>query len=141
MVVLDTDHLTVLEWVTSPERDRLVHRLDQLDPKEITTTIISYEEQSRGWLAHVARAHKMAEQVQAYGKLRKHLDAYRNLTVLDFDERAAVQFQGMRQARVRIGSMDLKIAAIVLAHGATLLSRNLTDFRKVPRLNVEDWTV
>ena len=37
--------------------------------------------------------------------------------------------------------MDLKIAAIVLANGATLLSRNLSDFRKVPGLKVEDWTL
>lgn len=35
--------------------------------------------------------------------------------------------------------MDLKISAIVLAHDALLLSRNLVDFRRVPDLNVEDW--
>jgi tRNA(fMet)-specific endonuclease VapC len=37
--------------------------------------------------------------------------------------------------------MDLKIAAIVLTHNALLISRNLKDFRKVPGLKVEDWTV
>src|SRR5438876_559917 len=47
MVVLDTDHVSLLEWVTSPERDRLVKRLEQLDAKEIATTIITYEEQTR----------------------------------------------------------------------------------------------
>jgi predicted nucleic acid-binding protein len=36
--------------------------------------------------------------------------------------------------------MDLKIAAIVLAQQATLLSPNLSDFRKVPGLQLEDWT-
>jgi len=36
--------------------------------------------------------------------------------------------------------MDLKIAAIVLVHGAKLLSRNLKDFRQIPNLDVEDWT-
>jgi tRNA(fMet)-specific endonuclease VapC len=39
-----------------------------------------------------------------------------------------------------VGTMDLKIAAIVLSRDATLLSANLADFRQVPRLRVQDWT-
>ena len=41
--------------------------------------------------------------------------------------------------RIRIGTMDLKIAAITIANNATLLSRNLKDFNKVTGLEVEDW--
>ncbi len=33
--------------------------------------------------------------------------------------------------------MDLKIAAIVLTHDATLLSKNLSDFGKVPGLKLK----
>lgn len=35
--------------------------------------------------------------------------------------------------------MDLKIAAICLAHDAMLLTRNLSDFRHIPGLRVENW--
>jgi len=35
--------------------------------------------------------------------------------------------------------MDLKIAAICLAHDATLLTRNVADFQNIPGLRVENW--
>jgi antibiotic biosynthesis monooxygenase (ABM) superfamily enzyme len=38
VVILDTDHVSVLEWVTSPERRKLVNRLEKLVAEEITTT-------------------------------------------------------------------------------------------------------
>lgn len=60
--------------------------------------------------------------------------------MLDFDEPAAAQFGQLRRARIRLGSMDLKIAAIALSQEALLLSRNLRDFQRVPGLRVEDWT-
>ncbi|MGD0518047.1 MAG: hypothetical protein ABSA26_10990 [Thermoguttaceae bacterium] len=47
----------------------------------------------------------------------------------------------MRKSKVRIGTMDLRIASIALAQGFTILTRNLVDFEKVPNLKVEDWTV
>jgi hypothetical protein len=42
---------------------------------------------------------------------------------LTFDEHAAVTFQRLRRACMRVGTMDLKIAAIALSHEATLLYR------------------
>ena len=39
-----------------------------------------------------------------------------------------------------IGTNDLRIAAIVLESGATLVSRNLADFRPIAELDVEDWS-
>jgi tRNA(fMet)-specific endonuclease VapC len=141
MVILDTDHMTFLERQESPDLERLAARLAQLPPEEITTTIVTYEEQSRGWLAFIAQARTLAQQINAYRKLSRHLDTYRRTTVLEFDERAAVHYQRLRHARIRTGPMDLRIAAIALVHDATVLTRNLADFRRVPGLKVEDWTV
>jgi len=42
--------------------------------------------------------------------------------------------------RLRIGTMDLRIAAITLAYGATLVTRNVQDFQRIPGLVIEDWT-
>ena len=79
--------------------------------------------------------------MEAYRRLRVHIERFRNIPLVDFDEQAAAAFERLRQARLRIGAMDLKIAAIALANNATLLSRNLTDFERVPGLRVEDWTL
>jgi tRNA(fMet)-specific endonuclease VapC len=140
MVVLDTDHVTLVEWGQGEDAQRLRARLEQFPAEERATTIITFEEQTRGWLAYLARARTVAEMVKAFGKLSRHLDVYRPMQVLRFDERAAAEFQRLHKLRLRIGTKDLQIAAVVLARGATLLSRNLSDFRQVPGLTVEDWT-
>lgn len=139
MLILDTDHMSVLEWGgdrSAPLRERLA----DVASHDVVTTIISYEEQMRGWMAYVARARNATQEVEAYSRLRRHLENYRGIPVIDFDETTATEYQRLRRARLRIGAMDLKIAAIVLARDATLLSRNLSDFSKVPGLKVEDWT-
>jgi len=92
-------------------------------------------------MAIKTKARTVMEEIEAYSRLRRHLDDYRTILVLDFDQRAAAEYQELRRLRIRIGTMDLKIAGIVLAHDATLLTRNLSDFRKVPGLKVEDWTL
>ena len=141
MIVLDTDHLSVLERSDQPGSGALRARLADLPPAEVVTTIISFEEQMRGWMAYLARTRSVAQQVEAYRRLLQHLDNYRRIPVLAFDEAAAIVFQRLQRARLRIGVMDLKSAAIVVSRDATLLSRNLTDFRQVPGLPVADWTI
>jgi tRNA(fMet)-specific endonuclease VapC len=119
---------------------RLSDRLLAGVAQGIATTIVNFEEQMRGWLAYLARARTVRQQVEGYRRLSRQLDRYRSITVLDFDERSAVEFQRLRKRHRRIGTMDLKIAAIVLSRGDTLLSRNLPDFSQVDGLRVEDWT-
>ena len=140
LVILDTDHLSLLLFPDSEAADRIVERLVSERVGQLTTTIVTYEEQSRGWLARIARARSIDQEIESYRKLRDSLADFCVMEVLDFDEEAAAEYQRLRQMKVRIGSMDLKIAAIALARGATLLTRNLADFRKVPGLKVEDWS-
>ncbi len=59
---------------------------------------------------------------------------------MGFDAPAAAEFERLQGLRLRIGTMDLKIAAVALAYRATVLTRNVKDFGVVPGLRVEDWT-
>jgi tRNA(fMet)-specific endonuclease VapC len=140
MVVLDTDHVSLLEIADSPEGERLRTRLSAVAKEEAATTVVSYEEQLRGWLTSLSKAKSMVQQITAYRRLRRQLENYCQIVVLEFEETAASVFQRLRGEKLRVGTLDLKIAAITLAHNATLLTRNTVDFRKVPGLKFEDWT-
>ena len=138
-VVLDTDHMSLLDWGHDGSA-ALRERLAEVVSQDVATTIISYEEQIRGWMAYIASAKTIARQVESYARLRRHLENYRHIPILDFDEHAAAEYQRLRRARIRIGTMDLKIAAIVLSRDALLISRNRVDFEQVPGLRVQDWS-
>jgi tRNA(fMet)-specific endonuclease VapC len=139
VIFLDTDHLTLLKYPDSPRCATLVARMEASPDPEIGTTIISAEEQFRGWLAVIARSRNVARHVGPYRELGELFSFLQRWTVVLFDEAAAVEFSRLRGAGVRIGTMDLKIASITLVHGALLLSANLADFRLVPGLRVENW--
>ena len=55
MIVLDTDVLSIVQRADGPAYDRLAQRLDAADD-EVAVSIVSFEEQMRGWLAYVARS-------------------------------------------------------------------------------------
>lgn len=115
--------------------------LPSFEEGTVATTIISYEEQIRGWMAFMAKKRKIEFQVEAYYRLKRQLGNYGDVIVLDFDLMAATMFEQLRQSRIRIGTQDLKIAAITLVTDGLLLSRNLRDFRQIFGLQVEDRTV
>ncbi len=107
--------------------------------EDIATTIISAEEQLRGWLAQIHRQRDPHEQIKAYERLHERIDFYAAWEVLPWDATTANIFQDLRGQRIRIGTMDLKIASIALEHDATLLTRNMRDFEQVPVLRADCW--
>jgi tRNA(fMet)-specific endonuclease VapC len=137
MYLLDTDHISVLEQGGASAQP-LFAKIARINPDEVATTIITYEEQMRGWLTYIAKADSIERQIAAYRKLENQLVNYRAIVVVSFDERAGQIFQNLRTSYPRLGSMDLKIAAIALANQATLLTRNLKDFGQIENLQVED---
>jgi tRNA(fMet)-specific endonuclease VapC len=138
MILLDTDYLTLLQR-GSPAAAIIEHRIAR--EQEIpATTIVSYEEQTRGWLSQISGNTPMADQIEIYRRLGQQLDFYSKLRVVPFEETAAVEYQRLKKLKIRIGTMDLKIAAIALANEATLWSRNLRHFARVPKLKLLDVT-
>jgi tRNA(fMet)-specific endonuclease VapC len=128
VILLDTDHLTLLKYPQSSRCAALTSRMETSPDRDIATTIISVEEQWRGWFAVIARYREVERQVTAYRELMTLLEFLSRWTIVPFDERAAGEFGRLRQEGVRLRAMDLKIASIALAQGEMVLSANLSDF-------------
>jgi len=138
MIILDTDHFSV---VTDSRHEfhatliaRLAHSGDLL-----FLPVVSVEELFRGWLAQVRRINDVQELIYPYDRLIRLLDILAEWEIARWSQPAADEFNRLRKQRVRIGTQDLKIAAIALVNDALLLSANLRDFEQVPGLRVEDW--
>lgn len=140
-VLLDTDHLSVLQWHEQPACDRLLARLDRLPADDIATTIVSFQEQVQGWLAYLKRAKKPTQIVEAYAKLEALWRSFLRMNVASFTADAQSHFAALRRQHKQLETMDARIAGIALATGSILLSRNLRHFRGISSLVVEDWTI
>lgn len=138
MLVLDSDIHSLIEFAESDApaiRARII-----ADGREPTVAVVTVQERLRGRIAVCSGAVDPDEYAKATRLLLRTFNALREIRILDFDDRAAGEFRRLKAMKIRIGTMDLRIAAIALAYDGLLISRNLKDFRKVPGLRVEDWT-
>jgi tRNA(fMet)-specific endonuclease VapC len=140
MILLDTDHVTLLKYPANERAARLRQRMDGLPGGEVVgVPVVVVEEQMRGWLSTIAKERVVRRQVRAYRELADLFDFFAEFDIVVFDERAASEFESLRSAKMRLGTMDLKIAATALVNQAVLLSANRSDFDRVPGLRIENW--
>jgi tRNA(fMet)-specific endonuclease VapC len=139
VILLDTDHLTVLKYTDSEPYARLHGRLLAAAPELIGTTIVNVEEQMRGWLSAIARERTLLRQITVYRELTDLFDFFAKLNIVSLSAESVDLFNGFRKSGVRIGTMDLKMACIAMADNALFLTANRRDFEKVPGLRFENW--
>lgn len=140
MRILDTDHLSLL----LRGHPNVVQQVTKFNPQEIAVTIVTVEEQLRGRLNAIQQASQPARyerMIEAYRGLQKTLDDIDSFIVVEFSQLAYTCYLDLLRQRIRIGTRDLRIAAIALSMNAIVVTRNQKDFSKVPRLAIEDWTV
>ena len=139
-VILDTNIVSLLREDDSPVSARIVHKMQQLPASEIWTSVVTYQEQLKGWLAAINRPHNDKHLLWAYTALQNTLLVFTRLPVLPFDEAALTIFHELKLQQLGVGTHDLRIASIALARGAKVITQNVRDFGRVPGLLVEDWT-
>lgn len=136
LYILDSDHRSLYQRGHEP----LGQKLLAISPDQIVITVISAEELIRGRLSQIRKAANSSERVRAYYWFTRTLEFLRDFTVLGYDAQAEAHYQTLIARKVRIGAQDLKIAAIALSQGATLVTRNRQDFERITSLSLEDWS-
>ncbi|MGK7947787.1 MAG: type II toxin-antitoxin system VapC family toxin [Xenococcaceae cyanobacterium] len=134
--ILDTDHFSLFQR----GHPIVVQRVINTNSQQLAITIISVEEQIRGRL-NIIRRSTSRETVLAYANLKSLLDDIQHINILDFTNDADDCYQDLVKQKIRVGTRDLRIAAIALSVDGIVVTRNKRDFEKVPNLRFEDWTV
>ncbi len=140
MFILDTDHLALLEQRRGVECENLIARMARHSPSSFFATIASFHEQVNGWNQYLAKAISSEGVIKGYHRLELLLTNYSEAQVLSFGSSAAEIYDELRNQRIRVATMDLRIGAIALANQMTILTRNTVDFERIPNLSFEDWS-
>ena len=136
LIVLDTEVLTLFQR----GEPAVLRRVEAHLASELAVTVITVEEELTGWYTKVRRARKRELLAQAYERLTETIRFLAGAQILSFTEPAIVRFEQLRAVHRRLGSNDLRIAAIVLEEGAVLATKNVRDFKQIKGLRIEDWS-
>ena len=136
-VVFDTDHFSEFARQTAAGT-RLSEKLLRAEA-DVFVTVVTAHEALAGWFSVINRYPAGQHQVPAYMQVSRCLQTLSKLDPIDFDDAAAARFGELKAVCPRLGTMDLKIASICLAHDALLLTRNSRDFALIPGLRFENW--
>jgi tRNA(fMet)-specific endonuclease VapC len=134
--VLDTDMLTL--WFRGQET--VVARVATTPPQQLAVTIITVEEMLGGWYTQIRPARDDQQLARAYQALQQAVEFARGIQILPFDLSGIRRYRQLRTHYRRIGTNDLRIAAIVLEQHGILVTRNTNDFAAIPGLQLDDWS-
>jgi predicted nucleic acid-binding protein len=137
MIVLDTN--IVSEQYREYPDERVIDWLESLDRRQVTTTTVNIAEL------------RMGVAIMPQGRKRKTLEALIDNTIAEigvdrieaFSATAAYSFGEVCGERHRKGrpieTADAMIAAICIAHGAALATRNTKDFDELGMTLINPW--
>ena len=131
MFLLDTNVCIHFMKHTHP---RLTEKLLSLDPSELILSAVTVYELEYG-------AEKSSWGEKTRQKLAMFLAPFRILPFTTEDALTAAKIRGYLERRgTMIGPYDTLIAAQGVARGMTVVTHNTEEFRRVPGLQLEDWT-
>jgi tRNA(fMet)-specific endonuclease VapC len=134
----DTDILTQILLGNPAYQEKLAH----IPVAEQGIPILVAEELLRGRFNTIRQAEAGKAKIaidRAYQLFEQTLTDIREFTILSHTTEAEATFQTWRAKKIRGSTHDLRIAAICVTDGVTLITRNRRDFGQIPGLSVEFW--
>jgi tRNA(fMet)-specific endonuclease VapC len=130
--MLDTD---ICSYVMKRSNDLLLKRLQKIPVSDVCVSVITKCELLYG--VEVSPRRQQDETAS---------NAFLNyIEVLEFPDKGSLHYAQIRAHLKKLGTMigsnDLFIAAHARSLGLTLVTHNTSEFRRVPRLAIEDWTM
>lgn len=113
--LLDTDHISILQRQTGTEYVRLKSRIAQHPQTDLAFSIISFHEQILGCHTYINRARNSDNIVKGYDMFGRVLRVFTISPVIPFDDVAAFVFDELLSQKVRVATMDLRIASTALS--------------------------
>ena len=136
LFILDTDILSLFQ------RGHAVigRHVAATSAPDLAITVITVDEQLTGWYSFIRKAKSIDKLALGYQRLADNIPFLAAFQILSFEKAAIQRYESLRKLKVNIRKMDLRIAAVVLEKGATLVTRNARDFNQVPGLVFVDWS-
>lgn len=112
---------------------KLIRRLTRCEPGEVGVSSITISELAFG----ANKSNRVEQNLTALEQFLLPIE------IADFDQQASAAYGAIRAYLERegkiIGSMDMLIGAHALSLGVTLITNNVDEFQRIPKLKVEDW--
>src|SRR5262245_6372702 len=122
--VLDTDMLTLFQR----GHEKVYRRVAETASENLAITVLTVEEQLSGWYSFIRQAKQADKLAMGYERLAEMVPFLATFRVLSFNLPAIARYESLRKLKLNVRKMDLRIAAVVLEFGGTLVTRNLADF-------------
>jgi tRNA(fMet)-specific endonuclease VapC len=136
LFLLDTDHLTLYQMGHPQLLQNVARRLTH----QLGISVITVEEQLTGWQTALRQAKDDARRERIYLRMALTVEALSGWLVVPLSRAAMSRHATLIRQRLNVSSNDLKIAATAQEQNATVVTRNLRDFGRVPGLTCADWT-
>ena len=138
MIAFDTDVMTLILNGSG----YYVEKAASIPPAELSVPVPVLEEVLRGRLNAIRQAESGKVKLTvaaAYEMFRQTAENLRRYRLIGFDVHGEALLLDWKTQRIKVGTMDMRIAASCLVAGAMLVSRNRKDSDRIPGLKVEYW--